>query len=202
MKINNKSQKRKKIFSAKSRKGYFSGFTLIELIIVVTIIGILAAVVSLEVMNNQAKSRDSRRIADITTLYKAVLQYKNDNNEAIPAMDSEGTKRIWIDTNCDDQNSNWSECSSLKNDNDFAQYMPTLPEDPINKDNFFYGYANKVDSDTIDWYVLLARLETTDDAKFSYSNKTSNCFVKGLTNAEVSGSIVSGVDGGFFEQCN
>lgn len=58
-----------------------SGFTLIELLVVIFIIGILATVVSMNVIGSQAKSRDARRKADINTLKTAFGQYYEDHGE-------------------------------------------------------------------------------------------------------------------------
>ncbi len=50
-------------------------FTLIEILVVVTIIGILAAIAFVNFNESQKKSRDARRISDIGELVKAVQLY-------------------------------------------------------------------------------------------------------------------------------
>lgn len=52
-----------------------SGFTLVELLIVVSIIGILASVGLGSYLNSQRNSRDGRRIADMDSIQKGFEQY-------------------------------------------------------------------------------------------------------------------------------
>ena len=56
-----------------------SGFTIVELLIVVVVIGILAAIVTVAYTGISASSRDSARKADISTLSKAIELYYVDN---------------------------------------------------------------------------------------------------------------------------
>lgn len=55
------------------------GFTLVELLAVVAIIGILMSIVTVSVSGSKAKSRDARRIADIKNIQLALAQYYSDN---------------------------------------------------------------------------------------------------------------------------
>ena len=54
------------------------GFTLIELLVVIAIIGILAAVVLINLSSARLKSRDARRMSDIDQMRKALELYLND----------------------------------------------------------------------------------------------------------------------------
>lgn len=51
------------------------GFTLIELLVVISIIGLLASVVFASLNTVRAKARDTRRLADMKELQKALLLY-------------------------------------------------------------------------------------------------------------------------------
>ncbi|MBW7955910.1 type II secretion system protein [Patescibacteria group bacterium] len=62
-----------------------AGFTLIELMVVVAIIGILMAAGILAFSNAQQNARDSRRRADIDAISKALEQYYANNSSSYPA---------------------------------------------------------------------------------------------------------------------
>lgn len=64
------------------------GFTLIELMVVVAIIGILMAAGILAFSNAQRNARDARRRADIDAISKALEQYNGNNNGLYPATAS------------------------------------------------------------------------------------------------------------------
>jgi len=56
-----------------------NGFTLVELMVVIFIIGLLAAVVVINVMPNQEKAMIGKAKADIATLEQALEMYRLDN---------------------------------------------------------------------------------------------------------------------------
>lgn len=64
-----------------------SGFTIIELLIVIAIIGILATLVLTNFQGAQAKGRDTVRQNDVNAMYQKLEEYYNENggypNEAI-----------------------------------------------------------------------------------------------------------------------
>lgn len=64
------------------------GFTLIELMVVVAIIGILMAAGILAFSNAQRNARDAARIADMDAISKALEQYYADNN-AYPVLNAD-----------------------------------------------------------------------------------------------------------------
>lgn len=66
-----------------TRRG--KGFTIIELLVVVAIIGMLAAVIMTALSSSQVSARDSRRLADVHELHKAFEFYSLDNNGRYPA---------------------------------------------------------------------------------------------------------------------
>ncbi|MBD3266688.1 prepilin-type N-terminal cleavage/methylation domain-containing protein, partial [bacterium] len=68
----------------KLNKSPKNAFTLIELLIVVAIIGILAAIAVPNFLNAQIKAKVSRAMADLRTMELAILQYMNDNNDNPP----------------------------------------------------------------------------------------------------------------------
>jgi prepilin-type N-terminal cleavage/methylation domain-containing protein len=62
----------------KKRKG--AGFTLVELLVVVAIIGLLASMLVLSIQRFKAKARDAQRLTDINNISTALALYHTDFN--------------------------------------------------------------------------------------------------------------------------
>lgn len=60
------------------------GFTLVELLVAIGIIGILSSIAVVSVSNVRAKARDAKRIGDVKQVQTALESYFNDRN-AYPA---------------------------------------------------------------------------------------------------------------------
>lgn len=67
-----------------------AGFTLFELLVSISIIGILTALGVTSFSNAQKKARDARRISDLDAIQKAAEQYYSGNNYTYPASGSGG----------------------------------------------------------------------------------------------------------------
>ncbi|WOG28331.1 type II secretion system major pseudopilin GspG [Endozoicomonas sp. 8E] len=56
------------------------GFTLIEIMVVIVILGVLASMVAPNVLGNKEKADQQKAVSDIVTLENALDMYKLDNN--------------------------------------------------------------------------------------------------------------------------
>lgn len=112
-----------------------SGFTLVELVVVVGIIGLLSALAVVSLSRQQARSRDTRRVGDITNLRTALESYIDEKQQppvtwAYPNL-SGGT----YDANDSGQ---WDVSSLPASTPTFMQfladfgYLIKTPVDPIN----------------------------------------------------------------------
>jgi general secretion pathway protein G len=61
-----------------------SGFTIVELLIVIVVIGILAAITIVAYNGVQTRARDNQRYSDVKTIVKALELYKVDNGRYPP----------------------------------------------------------------------------------------------------------------------
>lgn len=68
---------------------YRSGFTLLELIVVVALIGVLSMLGASSYINSQKRGRDAKRTNDMKNIQNAFESYYGDNNGAYPDGDSE-----------------------------------------------------------------------------------------------------------------
>jgi general secretion pathway protein G len=71
-----------------SRKPRRNGFTLVELMVVIVIIGLLATVVMINVLPSQDRAMATKARADIATLSQAMEMYRLDNMRYPPALDA------------------------------------------------------------------------------------------------------------------
>jgi len=60
------------------------GFTLIELMVVIAIIGVLATIISAPIQTYLKKSRDAKKVADMNEIKNALGQYSVDHNGYFP----------------------------------------------------------------------------------------------------------------------
>ena len=109
------------------------GFTLLELLVVIGIIGVLVSLITVSFSNAQKTSRDSRRRQDLVSIQNAMEQYYAANNFAYPAA------------NCSLQS-----CTALQT------YMSNgvVPTDPLNTTGFQYTYVSAASG-----YTVTANLE-------------------------------------------
>jgi len=112
------------------------GFTLIELLVVITIIGILATVVSINYSTAQKSTRDNKRKIDLETSSAAIECYYT-INKSYPKVEN-----------------NWD---SLAQQLRSAGCLQTMPVDPKNDATYKYNYITDVSSGA--WFGVYGQLE-------------------------------------------
>ena len=96
-----------------------SGFTLIEVLIVVSIIGLLSAVVLVGLGGFRSRGRDARRVTDLKSIQNGLELYYSKNNEYPATLDVLMTAGIGINK---------------------------IPKDPIGSANYLYSLSTNKQS--------------------------------------------------------
>jgi type II secretion system protein G len=125
------------------------GFTLLELLIVIVIIGILALLIIPNITSAPKKARDTKRKTDVTTLRKGLEEYFVNNNVYPTALTDLTTGS--------------------------APIVKTLPTDPKNASPYLYTYTP---ANTNTTYTLTACLENDQDNGSNTVTAVSPCTTK------------------------
>ena len=128
------------------------GFTLMELLIVIVLLGILATLGLSSFKSSQTKSRDTKRKGDLKSISTALEIYYNDKGR-YPNDASDG--RIMGCGAGDVLECTWGGQFTDANN---TQYMAILSKDPSKGKRYFYDVAGGNQS-----YQIYARLENTLD---------------------------------------
>lgn len=129
------------------------GFTLIELLIVITIIGILTAIVTTNLQGARERARDSRRKSDLQALNQSLRLYYTDY-QAYPTSTSGQINGCGTGATLCPWNTAFG--------NSTTTYMGNLPLDPSSSTSstitYFYYPAPSGNN-----FLLLAKLENLSD---------------------------------------
>tara|TARA_B100000678_G_C18005389_1_gene420546 strand:+ start:141 stop:641 length:501 start_codon:yes stop_codon:yes gene_type:complete len=102
-----------------------TGFTIVELLIVIVVIAILAAITIVAYNGIQERARDTQRLTDLSNIEKAIRLYAADHNDQFPTEASGANGII-------------GEGAGL--DALLADYMSVVPHDPLGPGNATYNY--------------------------------------------------------------
>lgn len=142
------------------RLKFKNGFTLIEMLVVLTIVSILVAVLSANFIQADRQKNDAKRKADLTNLQNAIELYKNKYGKYPAGCKGAGQ---WSGEAGSDV-----ACSGGSNDYIVGlapEFIPTLPVDPsLNGADSGYRYVTNSDGSV---YKMVAKntveSETVDD---------------------------------------
>lgn len=140
------------------------GFTIVELLIVIVVIGILAAITIVAYNGVQVKARDSARISKVNSIAKAISLYHADNGRYPPILDGQGNE-----SNCGSLTENWGHCD--RNQTLAALLAPYMTIDPTSlsnatQGNYYYHYTSQA-VDNYQTYGLMVYLEGNSGANDS-----------------------------------
>lgn len=104
------------------------GFTIIELLVVVAIIGILAGVIIASVADSRQRARDARRKTELKSIENAVELYAGFNNGKFPTSLDDLHNTLTVQTGSDyklpqDPLNGQNSCTDGTNDNLKCEYM-------------------------------------------------------------------------------
>lgn len=147
------------------------GFTIIELIVAITIIAILASITLVTYNGAQGRARDSSRRTDIANIVKALELYYEDNGQ-YPNTGTSGSmiNGSWYNSG----DSSWTAFTSM-----MSSYMDKVPTDPtnttslsaINAKGYTYAYYGNRSSycgaAVGQMYILVYRFEASSKEQFT-----------------------------------
>lgn len=118
-----------------------SGFTIVELLIVIVVIGILAAITIVAYNGIQQRGRDAQRVSDISNIMKSLEAYKVLNGVYPVATSTSGSGSYEMST----------ETSGTFMEYLVPTYFGKTPVDPINDGTRYYRYY-RYDASTVATY--------------------------------------------------
>jgi len=135
-----------------ARETYKLGFTMVELLVVISIIGILSTLLFANFNAARERARDTQRKADLKNIQTSLRLYYNDFGQ-YPQSDDDLIQGCGSGT----EECTWDGTSAFSTVNQI--YMNTLPTDPSPDRVYKYNY---IDDDN---YTLKACLENRSDDK-------------------------------------
>jgi general secretion pathway protein G len=150
------------------------GFTLVEILIVVIILGILAAIVIPQFTNASQNARESSLQSTLQTLRSQIQLYKLQHGDAIPNLITDWTPL--------------TESTSYGNPaQTFGPYMQAIPVNPMN------GNSNVVDSPVATGTATAPTVSTACGFVYDYNSGNGSGLIYGTDNSgSTPGTVIAG----------
>jgi general secretion pathway protein G len=155
--------------SLKSGNSRQKGFTLMELLIVMVILGILTTIVASSFRTSQEKAHDSRRKNDLESMAKALEVYYNDHNEYPASVN--GNFSV---SNCGSAGDNPCNFGGEFKDTNGTLYMAKMPEETTGSRRYYYYSDGQYQA-----FALYTRLENELDKDIPKNASDGNQYYDG-----------------------
>jgi len=130
-------------------------FTLVELLIVISILGVLASIALVSFVSAQQRGRDAARKSDLKQVFSALELYYSDY-EKYPGASNTGLILACPSTTQAD--CVWEGTAAFSDTK--TTYMKSMPKDPVSGQTYFYRIVDSPDNQK---YQLYAHLENARD---------------------------------------
>ncbi len=174
------------------------GFTLIELMISITILAIISSIGFVTYSNSQITARDGKRKQDLRAIATALeLYYQTNKRYPCPVSATPGiTSNAWVNSSA---GGNWllddegqGDCGDTVDKPLDTTYINLMPKDPKNtgsgsnmpwasQTNYTYAYRGYINTGTCatkkgQFYLLVAQLENKNDPERQSVRKVKDCY--------------------------
>jgi general secretion pathway protein G len=164
------------------------GFTIVELLIVIVVIGILAAITIIAYNGVTKRANDTQRKSDVKSIAKALELYYIDNNRYPAGSGSTTINASWSTT----ADASWQNLATS-----LRPYLSTLPSDPISSPGVAvtgasgYNYAYYANTNTFcgaavgKMYILVYRIENGSQENYLEGDCTTNPLIYSASNYRI-----------------